>query len=221
MALLTELAPSPVCPILNGRRSFWARHTAPPFGLQLAMKPNQSLLRKAQSGLRAVIFALSLVVTLPQRSIGADESLDGPKRIFKDEFIENLVGDWKLTRTIRGTEVENTVHVEWVLNHQFLQVHMKDVGTPPAYEAIVLIGYAYADQKYVAHWCDTYGGKFSAIGHGKRSGDSIEFEFHYPDGPFYNTFNWDPKTKSWTFRMENQNKEGKRALFAVHTLRRP
>src|SRR5262245_34631983 len=33
----------------------------------------------------------------------------------------------------------------------------------------------------VAHWCDTYGGKASAVGYGKRSGDSIEFEFQYPD----------------------------------------
>jgi len=97
---------------------------------------------------------------------------------------------------------------------------MKDVADPPEYEALVLIGYAYADKRYVAHWCDTYGGKFSALGYGKRSGDSIEFEFHYPDGPFYNTFTWDAKTKGWTFKMENQNKEGKRVLFAEDTLRR-
>jgi hypothetical protein len=53
---------------------------------------------------------------------------------------------------------------------QFLQIHMKDVADPPAYEALVLIGYAHADKRYVAHWCDTYGGKFSAVGHGRRSG---------------------------------------------------
>ena len=127
----------------------------------------------------------------------------------------------ELTRKIRGQEVENRVKALWVLNHQFLQLHMKDVADPPAYEALVLIGYAHVDKKYVAHWCDTYGGKFSAVGYGKRSGDAIEFEFHYPDGPFYNTFTWDAKAKRWTFRMESQNKNGKRALFAEDTLRRP
>ncbi len=170
----------------------------------------------------ARLFAASLFLTLlisPQRCIGADESADGPKRIFKDEFIDNLVGDWNLTRKIRGTEAHNKVKAEWVLNHQFLQLNMKDAAEPPTYEALVMIGYSYADQQYVAHWCDTYGGKFSAVGHGKRSGDSIEFEFHYPDGPFYNTFTWDSKAKGWTFRMENQNKEGKRVLFAEDTLR--
>jgi hypothetical protein len=151
----------------------------------------------------------------------AEDPPDGPKRIFKDDFIENLTGDWKLTRKVRGKEAHNTVHVEWVVNHQFLQVHMKDVADPPTYEAIVLIGYSYAEQQYVAHWCDTWGGKFSAIGYGKRAGDSIEFAFQYPDGPFYNTLTWDAQAKGWTFKMESSDKDGKRTLFAEDTLRRP
>jgi hypothetical protein len=150
-----------------------------------------------------------------------DEPPDGPKRIFKDDFIENLAGNWKLTRKIRGATVENTVKAEWVLTHQFLQLHMKDVANPPAYEAIVLIGYSYDDKRYIAHWCDTFGGKFSAKGFGQRSGDSIEFRFDYPDGPFFNTFTWDAQTKTWICRLENQNKEGKRVLFAEDALRRP
>ena len=154
------------------------------------------------------------------RTVRAEGPLDGPNRIFKDEFIENLSGDWKLTRRIRDTEVTNTVKAEWVLNHQFLQIHMKDVANPPTYEALVLIGYSHADKQYVAHWCDTYGGKFSAIGYGKRSGNAIEFAFQYDDGPFFNTFSWDPLAQTWTFTMQSTDKDGKRRLFAVDTLRR-
>jgi len=161
------------------------------------------------------------VTPLPRPAAGADEPPDGPKRIFQDPFIDNLVGDWKLTRKIRGKQVENSLKAQWVLNHQFLQLHMKDVADPPAYEALVLIGYSYADKRYVAHWCDTYGGKFSAVGYGKRSGDAIEFVFQYPDGPFYNTFSWDARAKGWTFRMESQGKDGKRVPFAEDVLRRP
>jgi hypothetical protein len=161
----------------------------------------------------------------PQTAFAGDKakpgSFNGGKQTFNDELIENLVGDWKITRKIRGKEVKNRATVSWVLNHQFLKLHMKDVAEPPTYEAIVLIGYDHAGQSYVAHWCDTYGGGFSAMGHGKRSGDSIEFQFQYPDGPFYNTFTWDPEAKGWTFRMESQRKDGKRALFAVDNLRRP
>jgi hypothetical protein len=153
--------------------------------------------------------------------IHADDPVDGPKGSFKDDLIENLIGDWKLTRKIRGREVENTVKAEWVLNHQFLQLHMKDVARPPSYEALVLIGYSYENKRYVAHWCDNFGGKYSAVGYGKRSGDSIEFEFQYPDGPFYNTFTWNAKAKSWTCRLENKGKSNDRTLFAEDTLRRP
>jgi hypothetical protein len=164
---------------------------------------------------------VSGLFAMSKSTVRAADPPDGPKRIFKDEFIENLAGEWKLTRKVRGQEVENKVKAEWVLNHQFLQLHMKDVADPPAYEALVLIGYAHADKKYVAHWCDTYGGKFSAVGYGRRSGESIGFEFQYPDGPFYNTFTWDAKARGWTFRMESRGKDGKRVLFAEDTLRRP
>jgi hypothetical protein len=138
----------------------------------------------------------------------------------QDPFIEQLAGEWQLKRQIRGREVENAVKAEWVLNYQFLQLHMKDVAVPPAYEAIVYIGYQHADQRYVAHWLDVFGGKFSAIGYGKREGDSIPFVFKYDDGPFYNTFRWDAAAQTWTLTMESAGKDGKRQLFAVDTLRR-
>lgn len=164
---------------------------------------------------------LSCLFVVPRdKIVGADDPLEGPQTIFKDDLIEHLVGRWKLTRKIRGKEAENTLQAEWVLNHQFLQLHMKDVAQPPEYEAIVLIGYIHSDKKYVVHWCDTFGGKFSAIGTGKRSGDSIEIEFHYPDGPFFNTFAWDAKAKSWTFTMESVGEAGKRKLFAIDSLRK-
>ncbi len=141
-------------------------------------------------------------------------------RTFNDPFIQQLAGDWTLTRQIRGKEVENTVHAEWVLNHQFLQVHMKDSAQPPAYEALIYVGYQHAEQRYVVHWLDVYGGKGSAIGYGKRSGDSIEVAFQYEDGPFFNALTWDTLGQSWTFKMESVNKDGKRQLFAIDTLRR-
>jgi hypothetical protein len=146
----------------------------------------------------------------------AEEPPDGPKRIFQDEFIENLTGDWKLTRKIRDTQAGNTVRVEWVLNHQFLQVHMKDTASP-----LVLIGYSHADRHYVIHWCDNFGGKYSSMGFGKRSGNSIEFEFKDADGSFFYTLTWDPKTKGWTFLMESEGKNGQRVFFAEDKLRRP
>ena len=163
---------------------------------------------------------MALFASLPELAARGEEAPDAPKRVFNDDLIENLKGDWVINRQIRGMVVQNTMHAEWVLNHQFLQLHMKDIADPPTYEALVLIGYSYADKRYVAHWTDTFGGKYSAIGYGRRSGDSIEFVFEYPDGPFFNTFAWDAKTGRWTMRLENSGKEGKRELFAIDTTER-
>jgi hypothetical protein len=152
--------------------------------------------------------------------LGAQESaaVDGPKGRFQDDLLSKLEGDWNLTRMIRGKEVKNTLKATWVLNHQFLQIHMKDVINPPAYEAIVLIGFIHSSGQYTAHWCDTYGGKFSAIGTGIRAGNSIEFRFNYPDGPFFNTFTWSPDKKQWVMRLESQDPSGVRKPFATDTL---
>lgn len=172
-----------------------------------------------------LVFAATLTLVICAAAAplaAAQEPLDGENRIFKDELLENLVGDWKLSRKMFGKLGENTVKVDWVLNHQFLRIHMKDVATPSQYEAMVFIGYDNMSERYVAHWIDVFGGRFSeTLGYGKRDGNSIKFVFEYPDGPFHNTFTWNPSDKTWRFLGEQKNKEGKWSVFAEDQLRRP
>lgn len=171
--------------------------------------------------MRSIRTFLAALLALAALGLDAAEPVvDGPRARFDDPFIATLEGRWDIVRQIRGTEVRNTMTAAWVLNHQFLRLHMKDVKEPPAYEAIVLIGYVHASKEYVAHWTDTFGGKFSAVGRGKRASDSIEFRFDYPDGPFYNTFTWQPERKGWVMRMESQDATGARKPFALDSLTR-
>jgi Protein of unknown function (DUF1579) len=151
----------------------------------------------------------------------AQEPLDGRDRPFRDEFIDHLVGKWKLTRKFKNRSVENGVNAQWVLNHQFLLLHMKDESNPSAYEAMVYIGYDHTSERYVAHWIDVFGGRFSeTLGYGSRSGDSIKFVFEYPDGPFHNTFTWNAEAKTWTFLMQQKDRSSKGTLFGEDTLKR-
>ncbi|HEY7784785.1 MAG TPA: DUF1579 family protein [Pyrinomonadaceae bacterium] len=150
------------------------------------------------------------------------EPLDGRNRIFRDELLDNLVGDWKITRKIRGRIVNNTAKVDWVLNHQFLRIHMKDVNNPPEYEAMVFIGYDNTSERYVVHWIDVFGGRFSeTLGYGTRSGNTIKFVFEYPSGPFHNTFTWKPNERSWNFLLQQKDATGKWVVFGEDDLRRP
>ena len=99
---------------------------------------------------------------------------------------------------------------------------MKDIASPPAYDAMVFIGYDNAGERYVVHWLDNFGGRFSeTLGYGVRSGNSIKFVFEYPDGPFHNTFTWDERTGGWNFLAQTKDKTGKWVVFAEDTLRQP
>jgi hypothetical protein len=150
----------------------------------------------------------------------AAANAQGPKGSVEDPFLDNLVGRWDIERKMRGTVVHNSLDVEWVLQHHFVRLHMKDLADPPKYEAIVLIGFDPAAGRYVAHWTDNFGAQYSAIGYGKRSGDVVEFAFQYPDGPFYNTFTWNPGSRTWKMLLENGASDGKRSLFAEEVVRR-
>ena len=170
--------------------------------------------------MRRLLFSVSLVLLISVFPLSLSaQDLDGKDKIFKDELVDNLAGEWKLTRKIRGQSLENTVKAEWVLNRQFLLVHMKDVATPAQYEAMVYIGYDNASGRYVAHWIDVFGGRFSeTLGYGRREVNSINFVFEYPDGPFHNTFTWNPENKTWLFLMERKDKSGKWVMFAEDSL---
>jgi hypothetical protein len=76
---------------------------------------------------------------------------------------------------------------------------------------MVMVGYDNASERYVAHWTDVFGGRFSeTLGYGKRSGNDIEFIFEYPDGPFHTTFRWNPEPQQWQWLMRGKSdKDGK------------
>lgn len=171
-----------------------------------------------------MLLALLLLVC----SAGGQDALDGPNHIFQDTLLDRLTGSWRLTGTmLPGTPYEqkltHDVQVQWTLNHQFLQIHEKATesaakNTVP-YEAIVMIGYDNTSERYVAHWMDVYGGRFSeALGYGKRSGAEIEFAFEYPDGPFHTTFSWKTASGEWKWLMRRKNKDGAWVTFGEMSL---
>jgi hypothetical protein len=164
------------------------------------------------------VFSLLLLLPLMTFAQSKPEPMDGPKQLFHDDLLDNLQGRWTLKGTITGHPGDAELDTAWVLNHQFLKIHEKGIsmipGRPP-YEAEIYIGYDNASERYVAHWIDIYGGRFSeTLGYGTRSGNSIKFIFEYPDGPFHNTFTWSPESKTWRFLLEQRNDAGKWGVFA-------
>lgn len=90
------------------------------------------------------------------------------------------------------------------------------------YEAIVFVGYDNMSERYVVHWLDIFGGRFSeTLGFGERENDeSIKFAFEYPSGPLHNTFARHADTDAWTVVIEQKDDKGKWTLFANEVLQR-
>ena len=172
-----------------------------------------------------VILCVAPVLAQTAAQTPAPSPLDDPAHTFHDALLDNMAGPWKLTGTIGKRPANHTVDAKWILNHQFLQIHEKDAAESndgnSAYEAMVMIGYDNTSERYVAHWIDIFGGRFSeTLGYGTRTGDAIAFIFVYPDGPFRTTFEWQPEQKQWQWRMRQKNASGQWQDFANLTLTR-
>ena len=172
-----------------------------------------------------LIVITGFACTAPTPAPAAQEPLDGPNKILRDALLDNLIGRWRTNGMMGNEKIEHDLSAEWVLNHQFVRLHFQDLHRPKegdvAYEAAAHIGYDNMSERYVAHWMDVFGGRWSTtLGYGKKSGEAIKFVFEYPDGPFHTTFTWQPKEKTWRILMEQKDKSGKWGKFAEQTARR-
>ncbi len=137
-----------------------------------------------------------------------------------DPYLRSLVGEWDIERSIRGKVVGNRMTVTPVLGGAFVELHMESTTEGEPYEAVVLVGFDATERRYVAHWCDSFGPGYSAVGKGTREGQRLELVFDYPSGPFFNTWVFDPAADGWTFTGESGSPDGSRSLFARDVVRR-
>ena len=163
--------------------------------------------------LAGLLFAGAICAQIPSPS----PTVPQREKPFMDPLLDNLVGDWHVARKFgSGRTAENTVHAEWVLGHQFLELHYRDAETPPTYEAMVFIGFDNKLHRYVMHWIDVYGGTRSqTLGTGTLDeiAHTIYFQFNYPEAQFMNAYAYDPASKTWTSVMRQKSK-GPWTLFA-------
>jgi hypothetical protein len=147
-----------------------------------------------------------------------------PKQVLNDDLLAKMEGKWRMSGKFEGQAVNHSVEVRWVLNHQFLQIHEKDINSPKEndvpYDALVYVGYAPSSRRYVAHWLDVFGGGSETLGYGKRTGSAIEFDFEYPGRPWLTTFRWNAASNTWQWLMRTKTKQGQWQETADMTLAR-
>ena len=162
------------------------------------------------------MFARSRSTTLLLLFVTVATLVAGPTPELKDPFLDNFVGDWSVARKMgNGSTIETTVRGEWVLKHQFIQLHYGPGEKAPEYEAFVFIGFDDAAKSYVCHWIDVFGGHYSGVGRGRLDPNllGIEFRFDSKEGSLTNKFDFDSETKSWT-SLIRQEENGQWKTFA-------
>jgi hypothetical protein len=131
----------------------------------------------------------------------------------KDPLLDHLAGSWTLQGTIAGQQTTHDIESQWVLNHEYLQLHEisreKNAQGQPAYEAIILIEWDQSSSEYKCLWLDsTGGGGLSApVAPGKRGDDEITFSFidKDKDSGVRTTFAFSKATDSWSWLIDNKD----------------
>ena len=139
------------------------------------------------------------------RSSGRNEPLA------PDALLNRLAGTWVLHGTIAGKQTTHDVHAEWVLDHEYLQLHEtsheKTASGKAAYEAIVYLEWDAKSQQYRCLWLDsTSGGGLSpeGIAHGSPSGDSIPLIFKLSaTDQIHTTFSYNKTSDTWQWLIDN------------------
>jgi hypothetical protein len=161
-----------------------------------------------------MLFPLILLGTV----LAAQTGPGVPQPPLHSDLLDQLIGNWDLTGAVRGQPVHERADAEWVLGHQFLRIHTKQIDGPV--ETVLHVGYDTVSERYVSIRLDSFSARGSeTIGYGIRDGDKLQFTFEYPSGPLKETWSWDAKERTWQFLVESKVK-GNWTTFSTISLRR-
>ena len=145
-----------------------------------------------------------------------------------EALMDKMTGHWEMTGTIGKQAVTHDVDVDWILKRQYIRIHEvsreKTTDGELAYEAWIHIAWDKKNAEYVVMWLDnTETTNFApeGVGHGKPAGDQIPFIWKSADkSGLRNTFAYDQKSDTWTWKIDNLDKSGTPSPFANVTLKR-
>jgi hypothetical protein len=164
--------------------------------------------------------ALCAVALFVATGVQAARAADAPSA--DNAYLDGLQGEWQMTGTLLGKPVKYHARGERVLQGGFLRLHMIDLGAAPNYEAELFLGFDALAGDYVVHWLDRFGAAGArVVATGKRTGKTLVVLFPYAEGAFRNTYEFDPKSGSWSLIIESQAAGGAWSNFATYTLVHP
>ncbi len=147
----------------------------------------------------------------------AQNTADTTDRRFHDDLLDHLVGKWHDTATAHGSTFTSEIDASWVLNHQYLLIHLKSNEVIPWWhvqmEYYQYIGYNHYQQRYTVHGMSIEGDEDLSEGfyYGYRKGNDFKTVAKFSaDTSVVQHLIWQPESKTWLIqsRPEINGKEG-------------
>jgi hypothetical protein len=146
--------------------------------------------------------------------LGAQTGPGVQQQPLNSDLLDQLLGVWAVAGTILGQPVREGADAEWVLGHQFLRIHRKQLDGPG--ESVMHVGFDTVLQRFVAIRLDSLSARGAeTIGYGLQTGDKLQFTFDYPTAPMRETWSWDGKEKTWQFVVEIERRNPKGAAYVT------
>jgi hypothetical protein len=165
---------------------------------------------------------LAIAGLLATLAVGTLRAQEHPVIQERPAALMALDGNWVMSGDVMGKPVTYRMVAGPTLQGAFTEIHMTDVQVPSEYEARVLIGHDSDSNTIIVHWMDSFGAKYSIPhGTGKVTDNSIQFTIPYKDGPFRDTFTYNPETDTWLFVLEASQPDGTWKHFARYNVRHP
>ncbi len=124
-----------------------------------------------------MLTGLITVIATPSSAQSAEDTTDGR---FHDDLLNHLVGKWNVTSIAHGKPFTAVVEVDWVMNHQYLHIHLKSNEIVPWFHVPMefeeFIGYNHNRKRYVVHGMSIEGDEdpFEGFLYGYRTGNEFK-----------------------------------------------
>lgn len=159
-----------------------------------------------------ILLTITFVVT-----IAFAQSKDTTDGRFHDDLLDHFVGKWHVTALAHGSRFTSEIDARWMLNHQYLLIHLKSNEVIPWWgvemEYYQYIGYNRNKQRYTIHGMSIEGDADLSEGffYGYRSGNEFKTVAKFSsDTSIVQRMIWQPGTNTWLIqsRAEISGKEG-------------
>jgi hypothetical protein len=163
---------------------------------------------------------LAALVLAPLLGAQGGPGVHQPPAPVPSDLLDQLVGFWDITGMAGPLPIHERADAAWILNHQFLMIHRKEIDGPDV--AVLHIGFDEGLKRFVQFRLDTNGARGAETpAYGLQKSDNIlEFTFLYPMSLFRETWTWDAKEKTWQVLSEKGPKNSKGSPVSTMTWRR-